>query len=88
MIFNKIDSYQPQDFDETDLIIKRSSIHFSIKEWEKTWISKMNGETVFISAKTKENISFFKQKVYENIRKLYLNRFPYNHYLYPELLQE
>jgi len=60
MIFNKIDSYQPQDFDETDLIIKRSSIHFSIKEWEKTWISKMNGETVFISAKTKENISFFK----------------------------
>tara|TARA_B100001059_G_scaffold183475_1_gene184867 strand:+ start:14027 stop:15235 length:1209 start_codon:yes stop_codon:yes gene_type:complete len=88
MIFNKIDSYQPQDFDETDLIIKRSSIHFSIKEWEKTWISKMNGETVFISAKTKENISFFKQKVYKNIRKLYLNRFPYNHYLYPELLQE
>ena len=88
MIFNKIDSYQPQDFDETDLIIKRSSIHFSIKEWEKTWISKMNGETAFISAKTKENISFFKQKVYENIRKLYLNRFPYNHYLYPELLQE
>ena len=88
MIFNKIDSYQPQDFDETDLIIKRSSVHFSIKEWEKTWISKMNGETVFISAKTKENISFFKQKVYENIRKLYLNRFPYNHYLYPELLQE
>ena len=88
MIFNKIDSYQPQDFDETDLIIKRSSIHFSIKEWEKTWISKMNGETVFISAKTKENISFFKQKVYENIRKLYLKRFPYNHYLYPELLQE
>ena len=88
MIFNKIDSYQPQDFDETDLIIKRSSIHFSIKEWEKTWVSKMNGETVFISAKTKENISFFKQKVYENIRKLYLKRFPYNHYLYPELLQE
>tara|TARA_B100001093_G_C26775417_1_gene992108 strand:+ start:229 stop:1437 length:1209 start_codon:yes stop_codon:yes gene_type:complete len=88
MIFNKIDSYQPQDFDETDLIIKRSSVHFSIKEWEKTWISKMNGETVFISAKTKENISFFKQKIYKNIRKLYLKRFPYNHYLYPELLQE
>ena len=88
MIFNKIDSYQPQDFDETDLIIKRSSIHFSIKEWEKTWISKMNGETVFISAKTKENISFFKQKVYKKIRELYLNRFPYNHYLYPVLLQE
>ena len=88
MIFNKIDSYQPQDFDETDLIIKRSSIHFSIKEWEKTWISKMNGETVFISAKTKENISFFKQKVYKKIRELYLNRFPYNHFLYPELLKE
>ena len=88
MIFNKIDSYQPQGFDQTDLIIKRSSIHFSIKEWEKTWISKMNGETVFISAKTKENISFFKQKVYKKIRELYLNRFPYNHFLYPELLKE
>ncbi|MFL2599155.1 MAG: GTPase HflX [Flavobacteriaceae bacterium] len=88
MIFNKIDSYQPQNFDETDLIIKRSSVHFSLKEWEKTWISKMNGETVFISAKTKENISFFKQKVYKKIRELYLNRFPYNHFLYPELLKE
>ena len=88
MIFNKIDSYQPQNFDDTDLIIKRSSVHFSLKEWEKTWISKMNGETVFISAKTKENISFFKQKVYKKIRQLYLNRFPYNHFLYPELLKE
>lgn len=88
MIFNKIDSYQPQNFDQTDLIIKRSSVHFSLKEWEKTWISKMNGETVFISAKTKENISFFKQKVYKKIRELYLNRFPYNHFLYPELLKE
>ena len=88
MIFNKIDSYRPQNFDETDLIVKRSSVHFSIKEWEKTWMSRMNGETVFISAKTKENIPYFKQKVYEKIRGLYLNRFPYNHYLYPEILHE
>ncbi len=88
MIFNKIDSYRPQNLDETDLIVKRSSVHFSIKEWEKTWMSRMNGETVFISAKTKENIPYFKQKVYEKIRGLYLNRFPYNHYLYPEILHE
>lgn len=47
-------------------------------------MSKMNGDAVFISALKKDNIDLFKKKVYDTIRKIYLTRFPYNHYLYPE----
>ncbi len=84
MIFNKIDNYNPESFDEDDLIVERSKKNFSIKEWENTWMSKMNGDAVFISALKKDNIDLFKKKVYDTIRKIYLTRFPYNHYLYPE----
>jgi len=88
MIFNKIDNYFPEEFDDDDLINERSSNHFSIEEWKNTWMSKMNGNTVFLSAKTKENLDIFRKKTYQSVRSLYLSRFPYNHYLYPEVMQE
>ena len=85
MVFNKIDKYQPEPFDEEDLMIERSSKHYSIEEWKKTWMSKVGSDnTVFISATEKENFEELRQKVYEAVRQIHITRFPYNNFLYPE----
>lgn len=85
MIFNKIDAYKAAFFDEEDLMIERTSIHYSIDEWKKTWMSKVGEDNaIFISATEKDNFEEFKQKVYEAVRQIHIMRFPYNNFLYPE----
>ncbi len=84
MVFNKIDQYQPAPFDEEDLTSERSTIHYSLEEWKKTWMNKVGDHVLFISATEKENIEDFRKKVYEEVRKIHVTRFPYNSFLYPE----
>lgn len=84
MVFNKIDAYEAEPFDKDDLMIERSSEHFSLEEWKKTWMHKLNQNVLFISAIEKENIESFKKKVYEKVREIHITRFPYNNFLYPE----
>lgn len=85
MVFNKIDAYYPEPFDEEDLMIERNSKHYSIEEWKKTWMNKVGADnTVFISATEKENFEELRQKVYEAVRQIHITRFPYNNFLYPE----
>ena len=85
MVFNKIDAYTPEAFDETDLIAVRGSEHYSLDELKETWMAKTQGESVFISAAKKTNIVHFRQRLYQRVRELHVTRFPYNHFLYPEI---
>ncbi|HET8809854.1 MAG TPA: GTPase HflX [Flavobacteriaceae bacterium] len=84
MVFNKIDQYSPEKIDEDDLITENTTAHYTLQEWEQTWMARMNGDAIFISAIEKENIEAFKKKVYERVRKIHIQRFPYNNFLYPE----
>jgi len=88
MVFNKIDAYKPKYWDETELVELRGKKHYSLEEWEQTWMSSMNGQALFISAKNKKNIKQFRNRVYNEIRKIHVTRFPYNNFLYPEILEE
>lgn len=88
MVFNKIDAYKPKYWDETELVELRGKKHYSLEEWEQTWMSCMNGQALFISAKNKRNIKQFRNRVYNEIRKIHVTRFPYNNFLYPEILEE
>lgn len=85
MVFNKIDAYEPEPYDETDLINARKKSSYSIEEWKDTWMSKKDSQPLFISALNKENLSDFKKRVYQEVRKIHIQRFPYNHFLYPDL---
>ncbi|MFB0904114.1 MAG: GTPase HflX [Nonlabens sp.] len=88
MVFNKIDAYQAQDYDETDLVEERTSAHYSLEEWRETWMSKMGENVIFISATEKENMEDFRKKVYDKVRDIHVKRFPYNSFLYPEYVEE
>jgi GTP-binding protein HflX len=88
MVFNKIDLYRPEHLDEDDLITERTSRHYSVEEWKTTWMQRMSGNAVFISALNKENLEEFRKIVYREVRKIHISRFPYNNFLYPENLDQ
>jgi len=85
MVFNKIDNYQPVHFEKEDLTIEKGKKHFSIKEWEQTWMNKLGDKVQFISAINKTNIEELKDCLYNEVRKIHITRFPYNDFLYPEI---
>lgn len=86
MVFNKIDAYTAQEYDDDDLVTERTGIHYSLEEWEKTWMSRTNGDAIFISAINKGNLESFRKRVYERVREIHVTRFPYNEFLYPEYM--
>ncbi|MDA0773765.1 MAG: GTPase HflX [Bacteroidetes bacterium] len=88
MVFNKIDAYQPEPWDDDELVLERNSSHYTLAEWKETWMSKSNGNALFISALSKKNLNDFREKVYEAVREIHITRFPYNDFLYPEGLDE
>jgi len=84
MVFNKIDAYSHETIDEDDLMTSKTKMHYTLNDWQKTWISKLQDNCVFISATQKENIDLFKEKVYDSVKKIHITRFPYNNFLYQE----
>ncbi len=84
MVFNKIDAYEAEPFDETDLVAERTEAHYSLEEWKSTWMSKVGNNALFISALNKQNLEDFKKRVYSEVREIHVTRFPYNHFLYPD----
>ncbi|MFD2543141.1 GTPase HflX [Lacinutrix gracilariae] len=89
MVFNKIDAYKAEPFDETDLIAERTEEHYSLAEWKNTWMHRVGkNNALFISALNKKNIEEFKKRVYNEVREIHVTRFPYNHFLYPDYSEE
>jgi GTP-binding protein HflX len=84
MVFNKIDAFSHEPFDETDLIAERTKANYTLEEWKNTWMSRLGGNALFISALNKENLEEFRKRVYDEVRKIHITRFPYNEFLYPD----
>lgn len=85
MVFNKIDAYKSEHFDENDLSIEKTTKHYTLEDWKRTWMSKLGDKnTLFISATEKVNFEEFREKVYEAVREIHITRFPYNKFLYPD----
>jgi len=85
MVFNKIDAYEAEPFDEDDLIAERTEANFSIDEWKKTWMAKIGDNALFISALNKDNMDEFRKRIYKEVREIHVTRFPYNNFLYPDV---
>ena len=85
MVFNKIDAYEPEPFDEEDLTEERTKANYTIDEWKRTWMSRIGDNALFISALNKENMDEFRKRVYQEVREIHVTRFPYNHFLYPDV---
>ena len=80
-VFNKIDAFSYIQKDDDDLSL-RTKENFSLDEWKSSWMAKHNTPSLFISAKFKENLEDFKTNLYDLVKGIHSNRFPYNDYLY------
>lgn len=88
MVFNKIDQHIHEVIDADDLVTERTTRHFTIDDWKRTWMQKVGNRALFISALNKENLDEFRKRVYTEVRDIHVTRFPYNNFLYPEHLDE
>lgn len=86
-VFNKIDAFTYVPKEEDDLTpIERQN--YSLDDLKAMWMAKQNGETVYISARQKENIEELKDKLYEIVKEIHSARFPFNDFLYQEYEEE
>lgn len=77
LIFNKIDNYTYVEKEEDDLT-EMTKENISLDDLKKTWFAKSGTDTIFISAKTKENIDELRQLLYKEIRNIHNTIYPYN----------
>ncbi len=81
IIFNKIDAYTYVEKAADDLT-PRTKENWTLEELMNTWMAKMNDNCIFISAREKLNIEELKTIVYDKVKELHVQRFPYNDFLY------
>ena len=84
LVFNKIDAFTFEERDEDDLG-ERTRRNISREELEQTWMAKL-GEAgcIFISAKTGQGIDELKQLLYDRVKEIHVQRFPYNDFLFQD----
>ena len=81
MVFNKIDAYRWTPQDDDDLTPPKKE-NISLADLQKTWMAKMQGECLFISAREKQNIDELREVLYKKVRELHVQKYPYNDFLY------
>ena len=81
VVFNKIDAYRYIVKDEDDLT-PGARYNLTLEELEKSWMARNNTPSLFISARTKQNIDEFRQVLYERVKEIHLTRYPYDKLLY------
>lgn len=81
IIFNKIDSYTYIKKDDNDLT-PATRRNWTLEQLEQTWMAKMGEDCIFISAKQRTNIDNLRKVLYNRVRQLHVQKYPYNDFLY------
>lgn len=87
LVFNKIDAFTYKPKDDDDLTPKTKE-NVSLEELERSWMNKMHDDCIFISAKNKVNIDELKEKVYNRVKEIHIERYPYNDFLFQKYDEE
>ena len=75
VVFNKTDAYQYVPKEEDDLT-PMTRLNISLDELRKTWLSRIHGECVFISAVNRVNIDELRNRLTKMVKKIHLKRYP------------
>ena len=87
LIFNKIDAYTYVEKAPDDLT-PRTKENLTLEELMKTWMAKMEDNCLFISARERINIDELKDVVYQRVKELHVQKYPYNDFLYQTYEEE
>lgn len=83
LVFNKIDAYQHIPKDPDDLT-PATKLNRTREELEKSWMARMGNDCVFISARTGEGMDELRRLLYERVKAIHIQRYPYNDFLYQD----
>ncbi len=76
VVFNKIDAFTFVKKDEDDLTPMKKE-NYSLDDLKEMYFAK-NENCVFVSATDLQNIDEFKAKLFEMVKKIHFDRYPYN----------
>jgi GTP-binding protein HflX len=81
VLFNKIDAYTYIKKEEDDLTPSTKE-NLSLDDLKKTWMARSEVPALFISALEKQNVEELKEILYEEVKRIHIQRFPYNDFLF------
>lgn len=81
VVFNKIDNYTYEPYDEFSLTPKQQK-NYSLEELKNSWIAKENTPCIFISAKDKVGIDKLRNDLYKMVAEIHAGRYPFNNFLW------
>ena len=81
MVFNKIDAYTYVEKEEDDLTPVTAE-NYTLEDLRKTWMNRLDYPVIFISAKEKKNHDELKDILYEEVKRIHIQRYPYNNFLF------
>ena len=81
IVFNKIDAYTWEQKDEDDLT-PATQRNVSLDSLIHTWMSRLGGDCLFISARCRTNLDTLRQTIYNKVRQLHVQKYPYNDFLF------
>ncbi len=81
VVFNKIDAftYVPKEEDDLTPVLREN---LSLEDLEKTWMARLGEDCIFISARNKQNIDALRALLYDRIKAIHIQRYPYNDFLF------
>ena len=81
VIFNKVDAYKYEEYDEFSLEPKGKN-NRSLEELKNSWIAKEKTPCIFISAKEKIGIDKLRNDIYKMVAEIHAGRYPFNNFLW------
>ena len=81
IIFNKVDAYSWIEKDADDLT-PATKENVSLDDLIHTWMTRLSGECLFISALEKTGYDTLRQVLYNKVRELHVQKYPYNDFLF------
>ena len=81
IVFNKVDAYTWVEKDADDLT-PATRENLSLDDLMKTWMARLDANCIFISARQKTNIDELKTVLYNRVRELHVQKYPYNDFLF------
>ena len=81
VVFNKIDAYRYEEYDEFSLEPKQQ-INYTLDEFKNSWIAKENTPCIFISAREKIGIDKLRGDLYKMVAEIHAGRYPFDNFLW------
>lgn len=81
VVFNKIDAYRHEEYDEFSLEPKGKE-HRTLEELKNSWIAQEKTPCIFISAKEKIGIEKLRNDLYKMVAEIHSGRYPFNNFLW------